>query len=132
MCVSFHSVSCFKKADSFILVDFRWYCDQETGGAEPPDRARASPEPEPANSLQSQPLRATSEAVTKCGRRDSPSDVMLGGGGKVGPGKTVSVDLCAPRPHHAPLERQMCLQLPEERPFLRRCDSETLFVNIGN
>ena len=42
---------------------------------------------------------------------------------KVGVGglKTTSLDICQPKHHHAPLERQMCLQLPEERPFLRRC-----------
>ena len=35
-------------------------------------------------------------------------------------GKTKSVDICLQRSQHAPLERQMCLQIPEERPFLRR------------
>ena len=40
---------------------------------------------------------------------------------KVGGIKTTSLDICQPKHHHAPLERQMCLQLPEERPFLRRC-----------
>ena len=34
--------------------------------------------------------------------------------------QSASVDKCITRSHHAPLERQMCLQLPEERPFLRR------------
>ena len=34
--------------------------------------------------------------------------------------KTASVDARLQRSDHAPLERQMCLQIPEERPFLRR------------
>ena len=43
---------------------------------------------------------------------------------KVSVGKTQSVDVCKP----GALERQMCLQLPEERPFLRRSTSPTIVL----
>ena len=43
---------------------------------------------------------------------------------KVSVGKTKSVDVC----QHGTFERQMCLQLPEERPFLRRSTSPTIVL----
>ena len=43
---------------------------------------------------------------------------------KVSVGKTQSVDVC----QHGTFERQMCLQLPEERPFLRRSTSPTIVL----
>ena len=43
---------------------------------------------------------------------------------KLSTGKTQSIDVC----HPATIERQMCLQLPDERPFLRRSTSPTIVL----